>query len=291
MVGEGRQDAPVGTTLALIEQAIKPLLATHKRLCGSQGDELQLLVERFREDPQSFLRAMARKRQNGPFTWDEDNFLQAINTKGIITRADPNTASHLQRMMRNAALYQMAKDDPASFNVTRIRQMCIRGIGFANPDQYLNPNPAPAPPDPKAQAAQMGAQADLIDAQTKAQDLKFKQQTFGTQGQMDQMDQQTKLKVAGIQLQREQMIQQGEVARADASSHTDLAKAAMDHQASAQEQQRDHMHEALMQQGEQAHEHHLAGAEQSHDMRQAAFEAANQPPPAAPAKPKPKGKK
>ncbi len=51
MVGEGRQDAPVGTTLALIEQAIKPLMATHKRLCAAQSDELQLLCERFREDP------------------------------------------------------------------------------------------------------------------------------------------------------------------------------------------------------------------------------------------------
>ena len=56
MVGEGRQDAPVGTTLALIEQAIKPLLATHKRLCAAQSDELQLLVERFREDPEALFR-------------------------------------------------------------------------------------------------------------------------------------------------------------------------------------------------------------------------------------------
>ena len=58
--GDGRrgasQDAPVGTTLALIEQAIKPLLATHKRLCSAQSDELQLLVERFREDPGAFYR-------------------------------------------------------------------------------------------------------------------------------------------------------------------------------------------------------------------------------------------
>src|SRR5258708_13502858 len=56
MVGEGRQDAPVGTTLALIEQAIKPLMATHKRLCAAQSDELQLLIDRFPENPDPSLR-------------------------------------------------------------------------------------------------------------------------------------------------------------------------------------------------------------------------------------------
>ena len=42
-VGEGRQDAPVGTTLALIDQATKILNSVHKRLHASQADEFQLL--------------------------------------------------------------------------------------------------------------------------------------------------------------------------------------------------------------------------------------------------------
>src|SRR5712671_4115706 len=53
-VGEGKQDAPVGTTLALIEQATKVMDSAHKRLHASQSRELQLLVQRFREDPEAF---------------------------------------------------------------------------------------------------------------------------------------------------------------------------------------------------------------------------------------------
>src|SRR6185437_15652763 len=40
-VGEGRQDAPVGTTLALIEQATKPLGSVLKGLHAAQSREFQ----------------------------------------------------------------------------------------------------------------------------------------------------------------------------------------------------------------------------------------------------------
>ena len=283
MVGEGRQDAPVGTTLALIEQAIKPLLATHKRLCGAQADELQLLVQRFREDPESFWRSRKNKTKSG-MTWDEEMFLKAIDANGIVPRADPNTASHLQRMLRNAALYQMAKDDPSSFNVTRIRQMCIRGIGFADPDQYLNPNPQGPPPDPKAQAAQLGAQADLIDAQTKAETAKFEQQNAGLDTQNKAADRQAKLQIAGSQLKREQLIQQGETARTAHTSQAGIAETQIDARSKELEAARDRTHEALSQARDHQHEIQLAGDEQAHAMRQSAFEAATQPPPAAPQK-------
>jgi hypothetical protein len=128
MVGEGRQDAPVGTTLALIEQAIKPLLATHKRLCAAQSDELQLLFERFREDPKAFWRA----NQRTSWDWETDDFLHAITRSEIVTRADPNTASHLQRMLRNAALYHMKKNQPSAIKLLTNPPIFISGIGFSN---------------------------------------------------------------------------------------------------------------------------------------------------------------
>ena len=44
-VGEGKQDAPVGTTIALIEQAQKILSAVHKRLHAAQAEEFQMLKD------------------------------------------------------------------------------------------------------------------------------------------------------------------------------------------------------------------------------------------------------
>jgi len=252
MVGEGRQDAPVGTTLALIEQAIKPLLATHKRLCAAQSDELQLLCERFREDPEALYRANKRPSWN----WDAQFVLQALNTNEIVTRADPNTASHLQRMLRNAALYQMAKDEPGAFNTLAIRRMCIRGIGFANPDQFLNPNPQGPPPDPKAQAAMLTAQAAMLDAQTKSGQLQFDVQNAPAENNVRQAEAQSKIATAKMGVQKQAMATQ--TARFQAQNEARKPQMErMQQQHESQENQADRQHEAAMQMREQAHEMNL----------------------------------
>ena len=267
MVGEGRADAPVGTTLALIEQAIKPLLATHKRLCAAQSDELQLLVERFREDPGAFY----RHQKSGAYSWDDERLVQALNTYSIVTRADPNTASHLQRMLRNAALYQMAKDEPGAFNVTKIRQVCIRGIGFANPDQYLNANPQPPPPDPKAQAAMIAAQAQMLDAQAKQGQLQLEARNAPLEAQGKQMDAQAKITTAKLGLQKQQLATH----TAGIQAQNEQMKPAMEQagrQHEAQENQADRAADILKQQMQQAHEMRLAGVEQQGNLQQAHME-------------------
>ena len=269
MVGEGRQDAPVGTTLALIEQAIKPLLATHKRLCAAQSDELQLLVERFREDPGAFY----RHQKQGPdgYSWDDQLLVKALNTYNIVTRADPNTASHLQRMLRNAALYQMAKDEPGAFDTKKIRQVCIRGIGFANPDQYLNPNPQPPPPDPKAQAAMIAAQAQMLDAQAKQGQLQLEARNAPLEAQGKQMDAQAKIQTAQLGLQKQQLATH----TAGIQAQNEKMKPAMEQagrQHEAQQNQADRAADVLKQQMQQAHEMKLAGVEQQGDMQKAHME-------------------
>jgi hypothetical protein len=289
MVGEGRQDAPVGTTLALIEQAIKPLMATHKRLCAAQSDELQLLVERFREDPQAFIRASQQSKpakkpnaaQPSGLTWDEQLFLQAINENQIVTRADPNTASHLQRMLRNAALYQMAKDDPASFNVTQVRTICIRGIGFSNPQQFLNQNPQGPPPDPKAIAAQTSAQADLIDAQSKAQEVQHDMQQSQVEDQNRDQDRQAKLAVANAGIQKEKIVAAAQLDHDKVAGSqkllSDQVKSHLDRQADAQQQSADQMHDMRMESMKQSHEQQQQVGQQTHERMMNALQPPQHP--------------
>ena len=260
MVGEGRQDAPVGTTLALIEQAIKPLMATHKRLCAAQSDELQLLCERFREDPESFWRANKRMAWN----WDSEVFLEALQRNEIVTRADPNTASHLQRMLRNAALYQMAKDEPSAFNVVTIRKVCIRGIGFANPDQFLNPMPSGPPPDPKAQAAMLTGQAAMMDANTRAGQLQLDMRDKPLDDQQHQVDAQVKMATAHIGLQKQQLATK----TAGFQAQNEARKPQMEHakqQHESQEGQLDRAHDTATQLRDQAHEMNLERGGWAHE--------------------------
>lgn len=195
-VGEGRQDAPVGTTLARIEQAAKPMMAVHKRLHTAQADEFQLLVARFREDPEAFWR-FNKKPANA---WTKEQFLQALDNYNLVPQADPNTYSHLQRVNRNAALYQLAKDNPPAFNQRAIYTTTLKGMGYSQPDQFLADAPAQPAPDPKVIAAQTAAQAQLIGAQAKAADVAQK-------GKLAVMDYQNQAQdhASDMQIEREKM--------------------------------------------------------------------------------------
>jgi len=176
-VGEGRADAPVGTTLALIEQATKVLDSVHKRMHAAQAEEFEALKECFRENPKSFW-----QRNNKPaYKWDEQIFLKALDNCDLVPQADPNTASHGQRVMKIMALKQLQQANPTMYDPMAVDTAALQTIGWNNPEQFLVPPQAQAAPPPellqaqaKMQTEQMGAQAKMIVAQSKAQETQAK---------------------------------------------------------------------------------------------------------------------
>ena len=132
-VGEGRADAPVGTTLAMIEQASKIMNSVHKRLHAAQALEFQLLVKVFREHPESFW----QRNKKPAYQWDEDNFLKALTDCELIPQADPNTASHSQRVMKIMALKQLQAASPQLYDPVAIDKAALAAIGFSNPEQFM----------------------------------------------------------------------------------------------------------------------------------------------------------
>ena len=191
-VGEGRADAPVGTTLALIEQATKVLSSVHKRLHAAQSEEFQLLKECFKDNPESFW-----QRNNTPaYPWDQATFLEALESVYIIPQADPNTASQTQRMMKTQALVQLAMASPQMFNMDAVNRQALRTIGYDNADEFLKPTTNQIPPemfekiiqakiaDKQATAAEISAQADMLNAQTDAQSKAAEAQFKGIELQL-----------------------------------------------------------------------------------------------------------
>jgi hypothetical protein len=176
-VGEGRADAPVGTTLALIEQATKVLDSVHKRMHAAQAEEFEALKECFRENPKSFW-----QRNNKPaYKWDEQIFLKALENCDLVPQADPNTASHGQRVMKIMALKQLQQANPTMYDPMAVDTAALQTIGWNNPEQFLVPPQAQAAPPPellqaqaKMQTEQMGAQAKMIVAQSKAEETQAK---------------------------------------------------------------------------------------------------------------------
>ena len=161
-VGEGRADAPVGTTLALIDQATKVLNAVHKRMHSSQAEEFELLVRCFREHPESFW----QKCKKPSMAWNEQTFTKALNDCELVPQADPNTASQTQRMMKVMALKQLQAANPSMYNSMEIDMAAMKAMGWSNPEQFLAP-PAPPQLPPEIQVLQEQNAIKKQEADTK----------------------------------------------------------------------------------------------------------------------------
>lgn len=178
-VGEGRQDAPVGTTIALIDQATKIMNSVHKRMHSAQADEFQLLVRCFREHPDSFWNRCRKPTVD----WNEQRLLQALNDCELVPQADPNTASHMQRIMKIMALKQLQQSNPAMYDPKAVDLAALKAIGWNNPEQFLVPadQQQQIPPEmqkameelkilkQEADAKSAVAQASIADSQSEAQ--------------------------------------------------------------------------------------------------------------------------
>lgn len=171
-VGEGKADAPVGTTLALIDQATKILNSVHKRMHAAQAQEFQLLVDCFREHPDSFW----QRNRRPAYQWDEQTFLSALDSADLVPQADPNTASHTQRIMKVTALKQLQAASPALYDPIAIDLAALKALGWSNPEQFMAPPEAAGKPPPellerqaKVQNDAKRADAAMLNAQANAQ--------------------------------------------------------------------------------------------------------------------------
>jgi hypothetical protein len=179
-VGEGRADAPVGTTLAMIEQATKVMNAVHKRLHSAQAEEFRLLCDRFRENPESFW----QRNSKPTMPWDQATFIQALNDFDLTPQADPNTASQGQRIMKITALKQLQQANPSMYDPIAIDVAALQAIGWSNPSQFMAPPNAQASPPPELLQAQskiktdeMTANARMMEAQARTAEIQAKIQS------------------------------------------------------------------------------------------------------------------
>lgn len=162
-VGEGRADAPVGTTIALIDQAQKILNAVHKRLHSSQSTEFQLLAECFRDHPDSFW----QRNKTPSYQWDQDTFLKALENRQLVPQADPNTSSQTQRTMKVIALKQLQAASPNLYNPVAVDMAALQAIGWSNPQQFM------LPPDKATQPSAV-IQKGIAEIEMKQKDLEIK---------------------------------------------------------------------------------------------------------------------
>jgi hypothetical protein len=165
-VGEGKIDAPVGTTLAVIEQATKVMNAVHKRLHAAQAEEFRLLCDVFRDHPESFWQRGCRTNTQ----WDEYTFNKALDNCELVPQADPNTSSAAQRMMKVMALKELAAANPSMYDPIAIDTAALQAMGWSNPSQFFAPPSAQAKPPPELQKAMADIQIKKQEADAKSKE-------------------------------------------------------------------------------------------------------------------------
>ena len=172
-VGEGNAEMPVGTTLALLDQASKIENSVHKRLHAAQAEEFRLLCGLFEEHPEAFW-----ERNSKPtMKWDKATFLKALSDYDLVPQADPNTSSHTQRVMKVTGLKQLQATAPQQYNPIAVDTVALQTLGFSNPQQFFaNPETNQGPQlevmkeVSEQQIKKTTADARMLDAQTKAKE-------------------------------------------------------------------------------------------------------------------------
>jgi hypothetical protein len=105
-VGDGNNTGPVGTTIALIDQAQKPINAIHKRLHVSMSQELQMLCE--------LMEDFMPNRYDYKIGEDEQFLLKSDFAPGVdvLCVTDPAVSSDTQRVMRAQAVLELQEKAP-----------------------------------------------------------------------------------------------------------------------------------------------------------------------------------
>src|SRR6185437_2684955 len=197
-VGEGKQDAPVGTTLALLEQATKPLGAVTKRLHQSQAKEFELLKERFKDDPEAFWRFNRKPAKQ----WEKEEFIKALNDYDFVPVSDPNNPTRMHRAAKAEWLKQVAVAVPGLLDAKKTFLRAAEEMEIGDVEGLVSPTygqPQQPPVDPAKMADVQHKNNKLqVDAATAAQktqtDAQIKQMEFAN----DAADRANKLQIAQL---------------------------------------------------------------------------------------------
>ena len=160
--GQGNPNAPVGTTLALLERSTKVLSAIHKRLHNSQKKEFKLLAQVFKEYlPPEYPYAVANGNTTIKLTDFDDNI-------DIFPVSNPDIFSQSQRIAMAQEMMALVQSNPQVHGPNGIYESYKRmyaAIGVDNVEQILTP---PPPTDPRPLEAGFENNKLLLGQQAQA---------------------------------------------------------------------------------------------------------------------------
>jgi hypothetical protein len=141
-VGDGNQQAAVGTTVALLERGSRVMSAIHKRLYVGLKQEFKLLAKIFGESlPPEYPYDVPGASRNVKAT----DFDARVD---ILPVADPNIFSMSQRVSLAQEQLRLATSNPQMHNMYMAYRGMYEAIGVKDIDRVLPPPPPNQPKDP-----------------------------------------------------------------------------------------------------------------------------------------------
>jgi hypothetical protein len=130
-VGDGNQQAAVGTTIAMLEQGAKVMSAIHKRLHHAQKDEFALLAKVFGESlPEEYPYNVVGAER----TVKAEDFDERVD---VVPVSDPNIFSMSQRVTLAQTELQLAQSAPELHNMYEAFRRMYKAIGVKDVDSIL----------------------------------------------------------------------------------------------------------------------------------------------------------
>jgi hypothetical protein len=141
-VGDGNQQAAVGTTVALLERGSRTMSAIHKRIYSALKNEFKILARVFKLYlPQEYPYDVV----GGQRMIKQADFDDRVD---ILPVADPNIFSQTQRISLAQTELQLATSNPQMHNMYQAYRHMYEALGVKDIDQILVKPQQPMPQDP-----------------------------------------------------------------------------------------------------------------------------------------------
>ncbi len=134
-------NAPVGTTLALLERQLKTMSAVQARVHFAMKQEFKLLKEIIRDNtPVAY--------EYSPAGGDRMAKRADYDMVDVIPVSDPNSSTMAQRIMQYQAVFQMSQGAPQIYDLPQLHRQMIEVLGIKNADKLIPLKDDLKPKDP-----------------------------------------------------------------------------------------------------------------------------------------------
>ena len=134
-------NAPVGTTLALLERTLKPMAAVQARVHYAMKQEfkmLKLIISEYAPADYGY------EPIRGAVTAKKDDYMLV----DVIPVSDPNSSTMAQRVVQYQAVLQMAQSAPQIYDLPQLHRQMIEVLGVKNAEKLVPMKDDLKPTDP-----------------------------------------------------------------------------------------------------------------------------------------------